>query len=48
MDSMNRHKDVTLGDGLPRLEGYQYTTRKEQRSIANSYRKNEVTGPKQK
>ena len=42
MDSMKRHRDVTLADGLPRLEGYQYATGKEQRSVADSYRENEV------
>ena len=46
MKSMKRQKDMTLKDGLPRLEGVQYATGEEQRAITNSSRKNEATGPK--
>ena len=46
MNSMKRQKDMTLKDGLPRLEGVQYATGEEQRAITNSSRKNEATGPK--
>ena len=45
---MKRQKDMTLKDGLPRLEGVQYATGEEQRAITNSSRKNEATGPKWK
>ena len=47
-NSMKRQKDMTLKDGLPRLEGVQYATGEEQRAITNSSRKNEAAGPKQK
>ena len=42
---MNRQKDRTLKDELPRLVGAQYTTGEEWR---NNSRKNEGTEPKQK
>ena len=45
---MKRQKDMTLKDGLPRLEGVQYATGEEQRAITNSSRKNEATAPKWK
>ena len=44
MNSMKRQKYMTLEDEPPRLEGVQYTTREEQRTITNSSRKNEATG----
>ena len=47
-NSMKRQKDMTLKDGLPRLEGVQYATGEEQRAITNSSRKNEATAPKWK
>ena len=37
---------MTLEDELPRLEGVQYATGEEWRASINSYRKNEVAGPK--
>ena len=39
---------MTLKDEPPRSEGVQYATEEEQRAIANSSRKNEATGQKQK
>ena len=39
---------MTLEDEMPRLAGVQYATGKEQRAIANTTRKNEQAGPKQK
>ena len=45
---MKRHKDRTLEDGPPRSEGVPYATGEEWRAITNSFRKNEVVGPKQK
>ena len=36
MDSMKRHKYITLEDEPPRLEGVQYATEEEQRAITNS------------
>ena len=35
MDSMKRHKDMTLEDECPRLEGDQYATEEEQRATTN-------------
>ena len=46
-DSMKRQKDMTLEDET-RSESVQNATGKEQRTITNSSKKNEVTGPKQK
>ena len=51
--SMKRQKVMTLEDSttpLPphRSEGVQYATGEETRVITNSFRKNEVTGPKWK
>ena len=45
MNSMNREKDRTLKDELPRLVGVQYATGDQWR---NDSRKNEGTEPKQK
>ena len=45
MNSMERQKDMTLKDELPRLVGVQYATGKQWR---NNSRKNEETEPKQK
>ena len=45
MNSMNRQKDRTLKDELPRLVGAQYATGDQWR---NNSRKNEETEPKQK
>ena len=45
MNSMKRHKDMTLKDELPKLEGAQYATREEWR---NNSRKNKETEQKQK
>ena len=39
---------MTPKDESPGSEGVQYATREEQRTITNSSRKNEATGPKQK
>ena len=39
---------MTLKKCIPRLEGVQYATGEAWRTITNSSRKNEVTGPKQK
>ena len=39
---------MTLKDVPHRPEGVQYATGEEQRATINSYRKNEVAGPKQK
>ena len=47
MYSMKRQKDMTP-DEPPMLEGVQYATGEEQMAITNSFRKNEVDGPKQK
>ena len=44
MNSMKRHKDMTLKDELPRSVGTQYATGEEWR---NSSRKNEEAEPKQ-
>ena len=48
MNHMKKQKDMTPEKWPPRLEGVQYATGEEQRVIANSSRKNEVPGPKQK
>ena len=45
MNSMNRQKDRTLKDELPRLVGAQYATGDQWR---NNSKKNEETEPKQK
>jgi len=45
---MERQKDMTPEDELPRSESIQYATGEEQKAITNSSRKNEVTAPKQK
>ena len=47
MNSMKRPKGMTP-DEPPMLEGVQYAIGEEQRAITNSFRKNEVDGPKQK
>jgi len=47
MNSMKRKKGMAP-DEPPMLEGIQYATGEEQRAITNSFRKNEVDGPKQK
>ena len=48
MDSMKRHKDMTLEDECPRLEGDQYATEEEQRATTNCFGKNETADSKQK
>ena len=48
MNCIKRQEDMTLKDESPRLEGVQYATGEEQRTIINSSRKNVVAGPKQK
>ena len=48
MNSMKRQKDRTLKDELLILEGAQYATGEEWRTITNSSRKNEVAKPKWK
>ena len=48
MNCIKRQKDMTPKDELPRLEGVQYATGGEQRTITNSSRKNEAAGPKRK
>ena len=48
MNSMKRQKDMTLEDVSPRLTGIQYATGEEWRAITNSFRNNEVAGPKWK
>ena len=45
MNSMNRQKDMTLKDELPRSVGVQYATGEDWR---NSFRRNEGAEPKQK
>ena len=45
MNSMNRQKDRTLKDELPRSVGAQYATGEE---LRNSSRRNEEAEPKQK
>ena len=48
MNSMIRKKYLTLEDEPARSEGVQCATGEEWKTITNSSRKNEVTGPKQK
>ena len=48
MNSMERQKDMTVEHEPPRLEGVQYVTGEEWKSITNSSIKNEATGSKQK
>ena len=48
MDNMERQKDMTPEDELPRSESVQYASGEEQKAITNSSRKNEATAPKQK
>ena len=48
MDSMKRQKDMMAEDEPPRLEGVQYATGEELRTITNSSGKNDVAGPKRK
>ena len=48
MNSMKRQKDMILEEEPLRLGGVQYATGEKQRAIANSSRKNEAVGPKQK
>ena len=48
MNSIKRQKDMTPEDKPLRLEGVQYATGEEQRTITNSSRKNEGAGPMQK
>ena len=45
---MKMQKDITLEDKTSRLEGVQYATGEEQRTITNSSRKNEAAAPKRK
>ena len=45
MNGMNRQKDRTLKDELPRSNGAQYVTREQRRK---NFRENEEMGPKQK
>ena len=48
MNSMKRQKDMTPEDEPPRLEGVQYATGKNWRTITNSSRKKEAAGLKRK
>ena len=48
MDSMKRQKDMMAEDEPPRLEGVQYATGEELRTITNSSGKIDVAGPKRK
>ena len=48
MNSMKRQNDRTLKDEFPRLAGAQYATGEEQRTITNSSKKNEASGPERK
>ena len=48
MDSMKRQKGMTLEDKPPRLEGVQYVTGEEPRTMTISSRKNKAPGPKWK
>ena len=48
MNDMKRQNDMTLEDQPPRLDDVQYATGEEWRAITSSYRKDKVTGPKQK
>ena len=45
---MKRQKDMTMEHEPPRLEGVQYVTGEEWKSITNSSIKNEAIGSKQK
>ena len=45
---MKRQKDMTPEDEPPRLEGVQYATGKNWRTITNSSRKKEAAGLKRK
>ena len=47
-DNMERQKDMTPEDELPRSESIQYAAGEEQKTSTNSSRKNEATAPKQK
>ena len=48
MDCTKGQKDMTLKEQSPRPEDVQYATGEEWRAITSSYRKDKVTGPKQK
>ena len=48
MDNMERQKDMTPEDELPRSESDPYASGEEQKAITNSSRKNEEIAPKQK
>ena len=48
MNSMKRQKGVTLEDEPARSKSVQYATGEKWRAITNSFRKNEVSGPKWK
>ena len=48
MNNMKRQKDITLEDEPLRLEGVQYASVEEQRTITNISRKNKVAGPRHK
>ena len=48
MDSMKRQKGMTLEDKPPTLEGVQYVTGGEPRTMTISSRKNEAPGLKRK
>ena len=48
VNCIKKQKDMTLKDEAPRSECVQYATGEEWRTITNSSKKNEVTGPKQK
>ena len=47
-EQYEKAKSMTPEDEPPRSARVQYTTRVDQRTIANTSRKNEVAGPKQK
>ena len=48
MNCIKRQKDITLKVEPPGLEGVQYATEEEWRTITNTSRKNEAAGPKWK
>ena len=48
MDSMKRHKYMTLENEPPHLKGDQYAMGEEWSTVTNSYRKTEEPGPNQK
>ena len=48
MNSLKRQKDMTAEDEPPRLEGVQYATGEEQRTMTNISRKRKTAGPKWK